>query len=75
MDAFSRVSRIERETRLQQALVALSVKTYTSIQASARAFSIPEATLRHRIAGRDSRIQAQEHQQNLSPAEEKTLVQ
>lgn len=26
------------------------------------------------MAGRDSRMQAQEHRQNLSPAEEKTLV-
>lgn len=74
MDAFPRVSRTEKETRLQQALVALSTKTYNSIRASARAFGVPEATLRHRMAGRDSRMQAQEHRQNLSPAEEKTLL-
>jgi transposase-like protein len=74
MDAFTRDSRTEQESRLQQAIAALSKQNHTSIWAGARAFGVPEATLRHRMAGRDLRIQAQEHRQNFSPAEEKTLV-
>lgn len=43
-------------------------------RATTEAFSTPEATIRHRVAGRTSSSRVRRYRQNLSPAEEKTLV-
>jgi hypothetical protein len=62
------------ESRIQDAVAAYKSGTYRSIRAAVNAFSIPPSTLSHRLAGRTSRSQAHDSEQNLSHAEEKTLV-
>ena len=62
------------ESKVQEAISAYNSKQYKSIRATANAFSLPESTLRKRMAGRISRSHAHEYRQSLSPAEEKTLV-
>jgi hypothetical protein len=44
------------------------------MKAAAAAYVVPESTLRNRLAGHTSCSNAHEHRQNLSSAEEKTLV-
>lgn len=74
MDAPTRGFHALSDTTVDEAISAYQAKQYPSIRATADAFSIPEATLRHRMAGRTSRSHAHRYRQNLSPAEEKTLV-
>jgi len=74
MDVSIRDSYAFSESTIQEAIAAFQAKQYLSIRATARAFSIPEATLRHRMDGRASRSDSHEYRQILSSAEEKTLL-
>ena len=64
----------EIEATISKAIDAYRNKEYTSIRACAYAFSIPKSTLKDRLSGRTSRYNSHEKEQNLSPAEEKTLL-
>ena len=62
------------EIRIQNAIVAYNTRQYRSIRKVARAFKVPYSTIKDRLSEASSRAQAREAQQNLSNAEEKTLV-
>ena len=62
------------EANIQAAILAFRANEYKSVHAAAIAFSVPDSTLRARIAGRASRSHAHETSQILSNAEEMTLV-
>src|SRR6186713_970513 len=64
----------EREKRIQDALIALQNKQFSSIRAAASHFGVAHQTLLRRRSGGNSRAQARELQQILTNAEEKTLV-
>jgi hypothetical protein len=74
MDASTRVKRVYTEAQLQAALSSITENDGRSIRATAAAYAVPESTLRNRLAGHTSCSSAHEHRQNLSSAEEKTLV-
>jgi hypothetical protein len=74
MDASTRVKRVYTEAQLQAALFSIAENDSRSIRATAAAYAVPESTLRNRLAGHTSCSSAHEHRQNLSSAEEKTLV-
>ena len=63
-----------KESCIQKALDAYNSKQYSSILKAARAFAIPYSTMKNRVSGKVSQAKAQELVQNLSNAEEKTLV-
>ena len=73
MDASRRDSHVDKESSIQKAIAAYRTGVYSSVRAAAIAFSIPIQTLRDRIKGIQSRSMANEHNQSLSPAEERTL--
>jgi hypothetical protein len=64
----------EIEANIQAAITAFQDQEYSSVRATALAFSVPPSTLRARLAGTTSRAYAHESAQILSNAEEKTLV-
>lgn len=74
MDASTRVKRVYTEAQLQAALSDINESRGQSIRATAAAHAVPESTLRNRLAGHTSCSGAHEHRQNLSSAEEKTLM-
>jgi hypothetical protein len=74
MDASTRAKRVYTEAQLQAALSDIHENPDQSIRATAVAHAVPESTLRNRLAGHTSCSGAHEHRQNLSSAEEKTLV-
>lgn len=74
MDALTRVKRVYTEGQLQAALSHINENRGQSVRATAAAYAVPESTLRNRLAGHTSCSGAHEHRQNLSSAEEKTLV-
>lgn len=74
MDASTRVKRVYTEAQLQAALSNTRENRGQSIRATTAAYAVPESTLRNRLAGHTSCSSAHEHRQNLSSAEEKTLV-
>jgi hypothetical protein len=74
MDAPIRVKRAYSEADLQAALSSINENSGQSIRATAAVYAVPESTLRNRLAGHTSCSAAHEHRQNLSIAEEKTLV-
>lgn len=59
---------------ISTALVAYRNREYPSIRATARAFSLSEATLRRYLAGGVSRATSHESSQYLSTAEEEILI-
>ena len=63
-----------KESCIQKALNAYNSKQYSSIRKAAHAFAIPYSTMKNRVSGKVSQAKAQELVQNLSNAEEKTLV-
>jgi len=63
------------EADVQTAISDIEKGNFTSIRKAARAYDIPYATLRHCMAGRNSRATAHQVEQILSNAEEKTLSQ
>lgn len=75
MPRASRVKRALNESTIQDALTAFSEGHFNSLSACGRRYSIPQPTLFYRLHGRNSRSTAHEKMQNLSPAEEDTLVQ
>jgi hypothetical protein len=62
----------DREIHIQNAIDF--VRAGGKIRHGAREFRVPESTLRDRLRGRVSRQQAQSKTQNLSPVQEKSLV-
>lgn len=62
------------EQNILDAITAYQNEKYMSIRKCASVFSISERTLRRRLSGGVSRSIAHEHEQYLSPAEEKTLT-
>jgi hypothetical protein len=60
---------------LQPMQEMLEIQSSKAVISIARAFSVPYHTLRNRLAGRTSRLQAHKTAQILSNAEELTLVQ
>ena len=74
MDASIRVKRVYNEASLQAALSDIHENPAQSIRATAAAHAVPKSTLRNCLAGYTCCSAAHEHRQNLSSAEEKTLV-
>jgi len=64
----------EKQTRVQAAVNAYLAKQYKSITKAAQAFDAPVSTVKHRIRGRQSRVESHKHQQLLTEAEERELV-
>ena len=64
----------ERETRVQQAIVAVNAGQYSSINRAAKDFNIAESTLRGRITGGKSQQEVDAQRQHLTESEEKALV-
>jgi hypothetical protein len=62
------------EAQLQAALSSIAENDGRSIRATAAAYVVPGSILRNRLAGHTSCSSAHEHRQNLSSAEENTLV-
>jgi len=74
MPRLTRVQSALNESIFHKAITAFSAGEFNSIAACAKHFHLPYTTLYHRIHGRVSRSTAHERMQNLSPAEEETLV-
>jgi DDE superfamily endonuclease/Tc5 transposase DNA-binding domain/helix-turn-helix, Psq domain len=66
--------RAEREERIQQALKAISDKSFTSIYAAAQHFDVPRNSLTRRVKNANSQYQPREFGRLLSNAEESTLI-
>jgi len=64
-----------REQAISQALSDLSTGIYTSRRAAARAYGVPESTLRNRLGGATSSALSHQHQQRLTPLQEDFLVE
>ena len=62
------------EAKIQEAIQAYQLKKFKSIRAAAAAFSVPESTVRGRLAGLKPHKTAHEQTQILSVAEERILV-
>ena len=62
------------EARIQEAILSVRNKSFSSICAAARVYKVSPSSLHHRLSGRQSRAQAHESNQILSNAEENTLV-
>lgn len=65
---------VDQETRIQQAIQALSSGAITSERLAARTFSVPRSTLRGRKGGKETRSHAHISLQRLSADEEDALV-
>lgn len=74
MPRLTREQRALNESVLLKATFIYCTGQFSSVRACATAFNLPEATLRRRLKGHVSRSTAHENMQNLSPAEEETLV-
>jgi hypothetical protein len=62
---------LEREIEIQKAVLAVKSNQYKS---AAKDLGIPEQTLRRRVNGTHTRIEARQQQQLLSKNQEKTLL-
>ena len=65
---------IDLVPKVSDAIVAYRNRKYSSIRATARAFSLSDRTLRRYLDGGVSRAISYEYEQYLSPAEEKILI-
>jgi hypothetical protein len=65
---------LEREIEMQKAVLAVKSNQYKSVYAAAKDLGIPEQTLRRRVNGKHTRIEARQQQQLLSKNQEKTLL-
>lgn len=65
----------QSEQALQNALQAYIRQEYPSIRAAARAYNVSFATLARRVKGGNTRQQARQTQQTLSPTQESLLIQ
>jgi len=68
------IARDEKEQRIDNAIKGIQSRLYKSTQEAAKQLDVPHSTLKHRIAGRPTRINSQQETQLLSPAEEAELV-
>ncbi|SPO22767.1 related to transposase [Ustilago trichophora] len=64
-----------QEARLQQAAAELGNETHLSLCRAAAANNVPEATLRHRLLGRQTKQASHANQQALTPAAETALLE
>ena len=64
-----------REGNIQAAIGDLRAGLFTSQRKAARAYNVPESTLRERLQGRLPYATAHQQQQRLSSQQEKFLVQ
>lgn len=64
----------QTEIQIQAAIAAFKSNTSLKVKTVARNFEVSHTTLARRLAGGISRSQAQELNQNLSNAEEKTII-
>ena len=64
-----------REESLQQAIQGLQDGVFTAIRAAARAYNVPESTLRDRLRGTKNHVIAAQHQQLLAPSQEEFLAE
>ena len=62
------------EEKLQEAMVAIKNNKFTSIRSAASHFKVAKSTLSDRLAGAQSRSDANKSHQILSSAKEATLV-
>jgi len=65
---------INKEERMQAAILALKNKEFQSLRKAAHHFQVPRSTLCDRVNGKSTRAQAHENEQILSTPEERTLV-
>ena len=65
---------IDLVPKVSDAIIAYRNRKYSSIRATARAFSLSDRTLRRYLDGGVSRAISYEYEQYLSPAEEKILI-
>ena len=64
----------QKEARILLALQALNHDPKQTVRSIAKAYNIPEATLRHRSKGRPSRRDQPANSRNLTDLEESVLV-
>ena len=74
MDNSSLNTLAHTEANIQSAISALEKNEFTSIRKAARAFNVPNTTLRNRMSRRTLRSNAHKSDQILSNAKERTLV-
>ena len=66
---------VQKEGRIELATKALKEGYFTSFRAAARAYDVPESTLRYRIKGKLARRDTRPPNTKLTATEETTLVQ
>ena len=64
-----------RETAIEQAISDLKARIYTSQKAAAKAYGIPRSTLQDRLKGATNMTTSHQHEQRLSPKQEKFIVE
>ena len=72
--SFSPFFLMDPAPKILEAIATYRSHEYSSIRATARAFSLPITTLRRHLTGGVLRSTSHESEQYLSPAEEKILV-
>lgn len=65
----------QRERAIEAALRDLNEGKYTSTRAAAKAYGLGKSTLQGRVNGTQSPVVAHQHQQRMSPEQEKYLIQ
>lgn len=70
----TRVQRASNDSLLFEAISSFLAGEFTSIRVCAASKGVPYTTLYYRLSGRTSRSNAMENRQNLSSAEEETLL-
>ena len=68
------IKALEREIEIEKAVLAVKSNQYKSIYAAAKALKVPEETLRRRLKGGHTRVEARRKQQLLSKIQEQTLL-
>jgi hypothetical protein len=63
-----------REVAIQLAISDLHAGLYSSQRAAAKAYGVPESTLRNRLNGATNSALSHQHQQRMTPAQEDFLV-
>jgi hypothetical protein len=64
------IAALEHNIELDKAVLAVKSNQYKSVYAAAKALGLPEHSLRHRINGGITRIEAHQKQQLLSKTQE-----
>jgi hypothetical protein len=68
------IKALEHEIEIQKAVLAIKSNQYKSIHAAVKALGLPKDTLRRRVNGGNTRIEARQQQQLLSKTQEQTLL-